>query len=83
MHRNHAVNLARIQEIRPKESEDWERKLEPPINRVHPVSRGQINRLLKASDQRNRGMSFRREVAAIRGIAGGSVVRYADADVID
>ncbi len=49
IHRNHAVNLARIQEIRRRKGrEDWEVKLEPPVNRVLPVSRTQIGKLLKA-----------------------------------
>ena len=49
VHRNHAVNLARIQEIRRRKGrEDWEVKLEPPVNRVLPVSRNQIGKLLKA-----------------------------------
>jgi DNA-binding LytR/AlgR family response regulator len=49
VHRNHAVNLARIQEIRRRKGrEDWELKLEPPVNRVLPVSRGQVGKLLKA-----------------------------------
>ena len=48
IHRNHAVNLARIQEIRRRKGrEDWEVKLEPPVNRVLPVSRGQVGKLLK------------------------------------
>jgi len=39
VHRNHAVSLARIQEIRQRKgSQDWEVKLEPPVNRVLPVS---------------------------------------------
>lgn len=49
VHRNHAVNLARIREIRRrKRSQDWELKLEPPVNRVLPVSRGQVRKLLMA-----------------------------------
>ncbi len=49
VHHNHAVNLARIQEIRRRKGrEDWEVKLEPPVNRVLPVSRDQIRKLLKA-----------------------------------
>ena len=48
IHRNHAVNLARIQEIRRRKGrEDCEVKLEPPVNRVLPVSRGQVGKLLK------------------------------------
>jgi len=31
-----------------KGREDWEVKLEPPVNRVLPVSRGQVGKLLKA-----------------------------------
>ena len=49
MHRNHVVNLARIQEVRRRQgSEDWELKLEPPFNRVLPISRGQVGKLMKA-----------------------------------
>ena len=49
VHRNHAVNLARIQEIRRRKgSEDWELKLERRVNRVLPISRGQVGKLLKA-----------------------------------
>ena len=49
VHRNHAVNLARIQEIRRRRGrEDWEVKLEPPVNRILPVSRNQIGKLLRA-----------------------------------
>ena len=49
VHRNHAVNLARIQEIRQRKGrQDWELKLEPPVNRVLSVSRDQIGKLLKA-----------------------------------
>ena len=49
VHRNHAVNLARIQETRRRKgSDDWELKLEPPVNRVLPVSLGQIGKLLRA-----------------------------------
>jgi len=49
VHRNHAVNLARIQEIRQRKGrQDWEVKLEPPVNRVLPVSRGEVGKLVKA-----------------------------------
>ena len=49
VHRNHAVNLARIREIRRRRGrEDWEVKLEPPVNRILPVSRSQIGKLLRA-----------------------------------
>jgi len=53
IHRNHAVNLARIQEIRRRKGrEDWEVKLEPPVNRVLPVSRGEVAKLLRAFGRR-------------------------------
>ena len=49
VHRNHAVNLARVREIRRRKGrEDWEIKLEPPVNRVLPVSRGEVGKLFKA-----------------------------------
>ena len=49
VHHNHAVNLARFQEIRRRKGrEDWEVKLAPPVNRVLPVSRNQIGKLVKA-----------------------------------
>ena len=49
IHRNHAVNLARIREIRRRKGrDDWEVKLEPPVNRVLPVSRRQLGTLLNA-----------------------------------
>jgi len=49
IHRNHAVNLARIREIRRRKGrDDWEVKLEPPVNRVLPVSRGRLETLLNA-----------------------------------
>ena len=53
VHRNHAVNLARIREIRRRKgSEDWELKLEPPVSRVLPVSRDLIRKLLRAFEGR-------------------------------
>jgi DNA-binding LytR/AlgR family response regulator len=49
VHRNHAVNLRRIRELRRRRgSDDWELKLEPPLNRVLPVSRGELDGLLAA-----------------------------------
>jgi DNA-binding LytR/AlgR family response regulator len=47
IHRNHAVNLDRIREIRRrKKGPDWELKLEPPVNRVLPISRNMLKKLL-------------------------------------
>jgi len=39
IHRSWAVNLRRVREIRPAPDGGWEVKLEPPVNRVLPVSR--------------------------------------------
>jgi DNA-binding LytR/AlgR family response regulator len=49
VHRNHAVNLRRISEIRRRgPGTDWEVKLEPPVNRVLPVARGREKELFEA-----------------------------------
>ena len=49
IHREYAVNLQRIRTIRRRDSgRDWEGKLESPVNRVLPVSRGLLGRLWKA-----------------------------------
>ena len=46
VHRNHAVNLRRVAEIRRRDTgSDWEVKLEPPVNRVLPVARGRVKEL--------------------------------------
>ena len=41
IHRSYLVNLERVMEIRmrPGDPNDWEVKLEPPVNAVLPVSR--------------------------------------------
>lgn len=49
IHREYAVNLRHIRQIRRRhDSRDWEVKLEPPVNRVLPVSRGAVAKLWKA-----------------------------------
>ena len=49
IHRNHAVNLRRLAEVRRRRSGvDWEVKLEPPVNRVLPVARGREQALVAA-----------------------------------
>ena len=49
VHKNHAVNLRRVQEVRRRSpGGDWEVKLEPPVNRVLPVARGRERELLAA-----------------------------------
>lgn len=48
IHRNHSVNLRRIFELRPREvGVDWEVKMEPPVNRLLPVARGELEGLLR------------------------------------
>lgn len=49
VHRNHAVNIARIKEIRRRrDGDDWEVKLRAPVNRVLPVSRNLLRGLWRA-----------------------------------
>lgn len=49
IHRNHMVNLARVRVVRRREGgQDWEVKLEPPVNRVLPVARGRLGELWAA-----------------------------------
>jgi DNA-binding LytR/AlgR family response regulator len=53
IHRNHAVNVEHILEIRRRTENDlWEVKLAPPVNRVLPVSRNYLNDLWAAFGQR-------------------------------
>jgi DNA-binding LytR/AlgR family response regulator len=49
-HRSYLVNLDRVRELRlrPGDSNDWELKLEPPVNKVLPVGCGYLPRLRKA-----------------------------------
>jgi DNA-binding LytR/AlgR family response regulator len=42
VHRNHAVNLRRVLEVRRRSARDWELKLEPPVNRVLRIGRGYL-----------------------------------------
>ena len=49
IHREYVVNLRRIRVIRRRdEGRDWEVKLEPPVNKVLPVSRGALTKLWQA-----------------------------------
>jgi DNA-binding LytR/AlgR family response regulator len=44
VHRNYLVNLRRVREIRRRaEGDHWELKLEPPVNRVLPISRNRLH----------------------------------------
>jgi DNA-binding LytR/AlgR family response regulator len=45
IHRSWAVNLRRVRETRPAPEGGWEVKLDPPVNRVLPVSRRRISAL--------------------------------------
>lgn len=49
IHRNHAVHPGRVREIRPASSgSGWEVRLEPPVNKVLPVSHRSLTVLLAA-----------------------------------
>jgi DNA-binding LytR/AlgR family response regulator len=48
IHRSHAVNLRRVREIRPVDGGGWEVRMDPPVNRVLPVSRRQASDLFAA-----------------------------------
>ena len=48
IHDRWAVNLRRIREIRPqRDGRDWEVVMQPPVNRVLPVSRRRLSGLLR------------------------------------
>ena len=47
IHRNHAVNPGRVREIS-LAGRAWQVQLEPPVNKVLPVSRGSLTTLLEA-----------------------------------
>ena len=49
IHNSHSVNPLHIREIRHRESiADWEVKLQPPVNRVLPISRKRLDILIGA-----------------------------------
>ena len=49
VHREFAVNLARVARVRRRPSgRDWEGKMEPPVNRVIPVARDALSALWEA-----------------------------------
>ena len=49
VHRNHAVNVRAVLEVRRRDAEaDWEVKLEPPVNAVLPVGRTYLKALWAA-----------------------------------
>jgi DNA-binding LytR/AlgR family response regulator len=54
--REAAVNLRRIRDIRLRPSaRDWEVKLEPPVNKVLPVSRSLVQSLWRAFEEGKKG----------------------------
>jgi len=53
VHRNHAVSVCHVLEIRRRDAEaDWEVRLEPPANSVLPVGRTYLKRLWTAFGER-------------------------------
>jgi len=48
IHRSYAINVLRVREIRPVPARGWEVRLDPPVNRVLPVSRRQASDLFAA-----------------------------------
>jgi DNA-binding LytR/AlgR family response regulator len=53
VHRNHAVNVRHVLEIRRRGGDaDWEVKLEPPVNLVLPASRTYLKPLWAAFGER-------------------------------
>lgn len=49
VHRSFVVNLDRVRLVRRRDDgRDWELKMEPPVNRVLPISRSELPRLLQA-----------------------------------
>ena len=56
VHRSYAVNAERVAEVRRRDSgRDWELRLEPPVNRVLPVSRACIQTLWAAYGETRAG----------------------------
>lgn len=53
IHRNHAVNLGHVAEVRRRKADaDWEVALEAPVSRVLPVSRARVRPLWAAFGER-------------------------------
>lgn len=48
VHRSHAVNVRRVRDIRPVAGGGWEVRMDPPVNRVLPVSRREASDLFAA-----------------------------------
>lgn len=53
VHRNHAVNLRHVRELRPaRRGDGWEVRLEPPVGKVLPMSRAGRAAILAALGSR-------------------------------
>jgi DNA-binding LytR/AlgR family response regulator len=48
IHRSYIVNLNRVMELRTRNDRDYEVKMDPPVNKVLPVSRGRYEELVEA-----------------------------------
>jgi DNA-binding LytR/AlgR family response regulator len=50
IHKSYVVNLDRVREVRMREGDDndWELKLEPPVNVVLPIARSYVAKLRRA-----------------------------------
>ena len=50
VHKSHLVNLDRVREVRLRKGDDndWEVKLDPPVNSVLPVGRGHLAALKRS-----------------------------------
>lgn len=49
VHRDYLVNLEHVRQVRRRRSgDDWELKLDPPVNRVLPIGRTALSSLWKA-----------------------------------
>jgi len=47
IHRSYIVNLDRVYELRSRGNDEWEVKMDPPVNKVLPVSRRRMEELRK------------------------------------
>ncbi|MCH8340851.1 MAG: LytTR family transcriptional regulator [Chloroflexi bacterium] len=47
IHRSYVVNLNRVFELRSRGDDEWELKMDPPVNKVLPVSRRRLRDLRK------------------------------------
>ena len=78
IHRNHAVNVGRIAEIRRRDTDaDWEVALEAPVNRVLPVARAHLKRLWAAFGEAWGGKEARGRRDPVKSAGGPEETRAA------